>query len=107
MSKLRPELHSGSGKPCPDTFDSFYMIRDAVRRRDKLIFGKLHDHGESCAIGALFQDNPKLALSTDIVDEVAAYNDSIRNHISERTRKLKVLQWLNAKVRWLQNGAKQ
>jgi len=82
------------------------MIRDSVRRRQALAYGKLHDGDLSCAIGCFFDDNKNLALKTTIVDEVAAYNDSIPAHVSPKTRKRRVLEWLNAKLRVMQGKTK-
>ena len=74
------------------------MIRDAVERRRGLIHGFLHDgRGGACAIGAFFDDNPKLALQTSIVDEVAGYNDSLRR-LTPYARRTRVLRWLTAKL---------
>ena len=97
-SKMRPE-GKFSKSPAPDRFDSFFMIRDAVERKERLIKGQYHDHGESCAVGAFFDDNPNLAMHTAVVDEVATYNDSVRG--TERQRRDKVLAWLNAKIAYL------
>jgi hypothetical protein len=102
VSKMRPEVVDAKGERSPDYADSIYMIRDSVRRRERLIFGKLNDgYGEHCAIGCFFADNPKLALQSKIIDEVATYNDSIPKHVSAITRKRKVLEWLNFKLRVL------
>jgi len=104
MSKLRPELTGdGKGCTCPDTADSLYMIRDAVRRRDTLIKGALKRDGNVCAIGAFFGDNPTLALKASLIDEVAAYNDSIKT-ASPKVRRNRVLQWLNWKLKVLASG---
>jgi hypothetical protein len=99
MSALRPTLvNSKDGSPAPDTFDSYYMIRDAVERRRGLIAGRLEDRvGGVCAIGAFFADNPKLALHSPIIDEVAAYNDSLRR-MTPYQRRVRVLRWLTAKL---------
>jgi hypothetical protein len=98
MSTLRPTLHSGSDYPQPTYFDSLYMIRDAVERRRGLISGQLEDRvGGVCAVGAFFADNPKLALSAGLIDEVAAYNDSMRR-ATPYQRRVKVLRWLTAKL---------
>lgn len=102
MSVMRPETKPSHGPHVTPTYaDALYMIRDAVRGREQLIHGKLHDHGQSCAIGAFWDANPKLSLPTGLIDEVAMYNDSIPPHISPRTRKRKVLEWLNFKLRVL------
>jgi hypothetical protein len=100
-SVMRPETISARhNEPCLDDFDAYFMIRDAVERKGRLIKGKLHDSfGDSCAIGAFWDDNPKLSLHTSIIDEVARYNDSVRG--TEHQRRDKVLAWLNAKIAYL------
>lgn len=107
MSKIRPEVSTAArGTPCPSYPDALWMIRDSVRRRDGLLYGHLHDkaRGAHCAIGSFFDDNPKMALGTDVIDEVASYNDSIPPTVSEKTRKRKVLEFLNFKIRTLAGG---
>lgn len=98
MSSLRPTLQdSARGTFAPTVFDSFYMIRDSVERRTGLIHGRLRDGSGVCAIGAFFDDNPKLALNSGIIEEVAAYNDSLRK-CTPYERRNKVLRWLTAKI---------
>lgn len=104
MSKLRTTYSNDSGEkfPCPDRFDALYMIRDSVERRPGLLYGKLNDgNGHYCAIGAFWHDNPKLALPGGLVDEVAAYNDSIPKSASMYVRRNKVLRWLTKKLAYL------
>jgi hypothetical protein len=101
MSKLRPTLGTARNEPCPDTFDSLWMIRDSVERRTGLIHGRLHSASGSCAIGAYFDDNPNTALKTAIVDEVAAYNDSIPKTVTMRERRNRVLRWLTARIEYM------
>jgi hypothetical protein len=96
MSKLRPTYPSN--KPAPSYEDALYMIRDAVERQDGLIHGALHGDGMHCAIGAFFTDSPHLALNDKIIDEVAAYNDSIPFGVDSRIRRNKVLEWLNFRL---------
>ena len=98
MSSLRPTLTDcKDGSPAPDTFDSYYMIRDAVERRRGLIHGQLRNVNGVCAIGAFFDDNKHLALHTAIIEEVAGYNDSMRS-LTPYQRGLKMLRWLTAKL---------
>lgn len=97
MSKLRPSLRS-TNDPAPDKFDSLWMIRDSVERREGLIHGALRTPLGVCAIGAFFDDNPKLALDNGLIDEVAAYNDSIPRTVPQRERRNRVLRWLTAKL---------
>lgn len=101
MSKLRPNwmgLKDSDGKPIPyDT--ALFLIRDSVARRRSLIFGKLHNaQGESCAIGCFFDDNPRATLSSALIDEVAAVNDSIPPTVSAHERWKKVNSWLRWKI---------
>jgi hypothetical protein len=104
---LRATVPAEPGCFSPQYDDALYMIRDSVRRRNLLIYGKLADaRGEHCAIGAYFADNPKSALSYRIIDEVAAYNDSIPPATSEKTRRRKVLAWLNFKLQVLTGRAR-
>lgn len=106
MSKLRPELHSNPYTKLPvlDTFDALWMIRDSVERRDGLIHGHLRTDRGVCAIGAFFDDNNKVCLPTNLVDEVAAYNDSIPQKLSMRERRNKMLRWLSARIDYMRNG---
>lgn len=104
MANLRPECSTTTAPAIPDA-DALYMIRDSVRKRGALIHGRLHDgKGNHCAIGAFFTDNPDAALHSSLIDEVAAYNDSIPATASAKTRKRKVLQFLNFKLRVLAGG---
>lgn len=99
MSKYRNTKPSDNA--APDYPDSIYMIRDAVRRRDELIAGRLSDgHGGACAVGSFWDDNPTIALDEKVIDEVARYNDSVKTS-SPRVRRAKVLQWLNWKLQVL------
>jgi hypothetical protein len=102
MSILRPTLRDAHpGQRSPDGFDALYMIRDSVERRDGLIGGKLQGPSGVCAIGAFFADNPNAALSDSIIDEVAAYNDSIPRTVTLRERRNRVLRWLTARIDYL------
>ena len=94
------------GTYVPDDADAFYMIRDAVRDSNGLIHGQLHKDGASCAIGAFFDRNRDVGLRSDLIDEVAAYNDSIPPRITMKQRRRKVLAWLNWKLKVLAGGTK-
>lgn len=96
MSKLRPELISGD---CPAVRDgtAYMMILSSIKTKKGLISGKLHDHGESCAIGAFFDVNKRAALPNDLIDEVAAVNDSVPQ-MTMRARKNHVARWLKWKL---------
>ena len=103
MSKLRPET-ANSKEPALPYDTALYLIRDAVDRRNMLGHGALFDRsvGAHCAIGAFWKDNPGCTLSSALIDEVAAVNDSVPN-ASPKQRWLKTRSWLRWKVRLLTN----
>jgi hypothetical protein len=99
MSKLRPEcVTSTRGVSLPrDT--ALFLIRDSVAKRRELIYGKLHDGlGNHCAMGAFWTDNPRALVGSDIVDEVAAVNDSVPPSATAKERWKKVNEWLRFKI---------
>lgn len=97
-SQLRKETVSAKpGTYAPKGGTAYYMIYSAVKHSDGLIHGKLDDHGAHCAIGNYFEDNPKTALGFDLIDEVAAVNDSVP-HFTPKQRKSHVLRWLKWKL---------
>jgi hypothetical protein len=98
MSKLRPECRPGKGPLLPDD-TALFLIRDSVARRRALIYGRLHDDlGRHCAMGAFWQDNPKATVSSTLVDEVAAVNDSLPPTATPLQRWQKVNSWLRWKL---------
>jgi hypothetical protein len=98
MSKLRPECGTTTEPALPDD-TALFLIRDSVARRRSLIYGRLNDgHGDHCAIGAFWADNPKAALNARLIDEVAAVNDSIPPTATPRERWKKVNSWLRFKI---------
>lgn len=98
MSGLRPTLNSGSKLPCMKGGTALLLIYKAVQDAPGLIDGKLHDgHGEHCAIGNYFERHGNTSLPSDLIDEVAAVNDSVPN-VSHRQRKLHVAKWLRWKL---------
>lgn len=101
MSKLRPELRTGSGNAIPDD-TALFLIRDSVARRRSLIFGRLHDgQGNHCAIGSFFTDNHGACVHESLIDEVAAVNDSIPRTATPHQRWKKVNEWLRWKIKVL------
>lgn len=99
MSKLRgSECSDSTGTALPyDT--ALFMIRESVSKRKKLIYGHLHDgYGNHCAIGAFWQDNPKATLTSALIDEVAAVNDSVPPFATAKERWKKVNNWLRFKI---------
>lgn len=100
-SKLRPECGSGNGIALPDD-TAIFLIRDAVARRRTLAYGQLHDSkGRSCAMGAFWDDNPKLTTTWKLLDEVAAVNDSLPKTATPQQRWKKVMEWLRWKTKVL------
>ena len=101
MSKLRPETKD-SNEPALPYDTALYLIRDSVARRRALIYGRLHDpFGNHCAIGCVWADNPRITLSSKLIDEVAAVNDSIPPSATPHERWKKVNSWLRWKLRVL------
>lgn len=97
-SKMRPETYdSKGGNYCPTNGTAYLMVYNAVRSKDGLIAGRLHDKGESCAIGSFWDVNPKCSLQTAFIDEVAAVNDSFVG-VSPANRRKKMLAWLRWKM---------
>lgn len=97
-SKLRPETHTAkTGSYAPTGGTAYLMIYNAVQSKGKLIHGQLHAQGESCAIGSFWDVNPKCALNWEIIDEVAAVNDSLPT-ATPRQRRLHVMRWLRWKL---------
>lgn len=77
---------------------AYLLILSAVQTQAGLVHGKLHDHGESCAIGSYFDINGNTSLPESLIDEVAAVNDSVPN-FSAAKRKQYVARWLKWKLK--------
>lgn len=56
-------------------------------------------------MGAFWTDNPKGVVNSDLVDEIAAVNDSISPSASSRERWKKVNSWIRWKLRVLSTKA--
>lgn len=97
MSRLRPGVINGDDLFAPTNGTAYLMVYHAVLDKDRLLHGKLHAHGESCAIGSFWDVNPKCALYDDFIDEVAAVNDSVPS-ATPRQRRRVVLTWLRWKL---------
>lgn len=101
MSKLRSELRDATGDAIPDD-TALFLIADSVNRRRYLIHGRLGDgHGNYCAIGSFFQDNPKAILHSALIDEVAVVNDAVPPSATPQERWKKVRSWLRWKLKVL------
>lgn len=107
MSKLRAQGTIESKDTAIPDDTALFLIRDAVDRRRGLIHGRLSDgHGEHCAIGSFWADNPGITLHTALVDEVAAVNDSVPPNATPQERWKKVRSWLRWKIRVMAKGSK-
>jgi hypothetical protein len=101
MSVFRPGL-CDSDKAALSNDTALYLIRQAVAKRRSLIHGRLHDgKGGHCAVGCLWQDNPKIVLRSSLIDEVAAVNDSVPPTATPHQRWKVVNGWLRWKVQVL------
>lgn len=97
MKKLRPETMS-TNDPALYGASAYFAIYNAVREQPGLIHGKLDGPcGEHCAIGSYFALPKHMALPSDLIEEVAAVNDSLVN-VTQRARKLAMLRWLRWKL---------
>lgn len=103
MSTLRPECeNAGPGARAIPNTTALYLIRDAVFRRRSLIRGRLHDgNGKHCALGCFWADNPGTSLNWDLIEEVAAVNDSLPRSATPQERWKKVNGWLRWKIKTL------
>ena len=103
MSKLRPECGTVTdGTPALPNDTVLFLVAQSVARRRELICGRLHDgKGRHCAMGAFWTDNPKAVVNTDILDEIAAVNDSVPEHYTPQQRWKTVNSWLRLKMRSL------
>jgi len=97
MSKLRPECGTSNDVAMADD-TALFLIRNSVRRRRELIYGKLHEQGRHCALGAFWNDNPGITLRNSLIDEVAAVNDSVPPTATPQERWKTVNSWLRFKI---------
>lgn len=100
MSKLRPNVSANTtNNPVLRGGTAYCAILNAVQEeKDGLIHGKLHANGMHCAIGSLWERLPKVALPNDLIDEVAAINDSMPK-ATPKQRRLRMMKWLRWKVK--------
>ena len=98
MSKLRPECSTTTRPSLPDD-TALFLIRNSVAHVRGLIHGRLHDgRGGHCAMGQFWTENPGATVSSSLVDEVAAVNDSISPSATPHERWKKVNSWLRFKI---------
>jgi hypothetical protein len=108
MSKLRTRGVKDSNEAAMPDDTALFLIRDSVAKRRELIYGDLHDgYGNHCAIGAFWNDNPRVTLNSALIDEVAAVNDSVPPTASAKERWKKVNSWLRFKIAAISNRAKK
>lgn len=101
-TQLRSECGTAFGAHAIPYDTALFLIRDSVAKRRTLIYGRLHDQrGGHCAIGAFWEDNPEVALNPNLIDEVAAVNDSVPPSATPQERWKKVMGWLRWKVKVL------
>jgi hypothetical protein len=95
MSALRPTITNNEiNDPVMRDGTAYLLIYRAVKDCDGLIHGQLHDgRGHHCAIGNYFRRHNRTALPSDLIDEVAAVNDSTPG-ATQKQRRLSVLRWL-------------
>ncbi len=99
MSKFRSTECKDSNEPAMPDDTALFLIRESVAKRRELIFGRLNDgYGNHCAIGAFWEDNPKVTLHSSLIDEVAAVNDSVPESATAKERWKKVNSWLRFKI---------
>ena len=95
MSKLRPELlDADANTPALQNWRALELIRKSVLRRRTLAYGKLDDEDKHCAMGCFWADHPRMVLNNDLIDQVAAVNDSVPPTVSPRKRWEHVKRWL-------------
>lgn len=106
MSTLRPECKTYNG-PTPSLSrpDTIFACYEAVKRSLGLGYGRLHKDGWSCAIGTVWDANPRIVLKSNVIDEVAAINDMFDGCETPRQRKLRVLRWLRFQMKMLTGAA--
>lgn len=98
MSALRPTLVSADKKtPIMRDGTAYLLIYKAVQSSTGLIHGRLHKDGDHCAIGSYFDRHDHTGLPSDLIDEVAAVNDSVPNS-TDRQRRTHVMKWLRWKL---------
>lgn len=99
-SKLRAsETEDCYGQPAMSDSKALRLIRAAVGRRRGLGFGKLDLDGDRhCAMGAFFSDHPRAVVNTELLDMVAAVNDSVPPDATPKERWQHVYRWLKWKT---------
>ena len=98
MSKLRPETVSTKDAAIYGC-DAYFAIYNAVCQQPGLYHGKLDGpYGEHCAIGSYFALPKHKALPSELIEEVAAINDSFGPSVDGKKRKREVLRWLRWKL---------
>ena len=102
MSRLRPECGSSNKQPIYGG-NRIAILRDvykSVARRRSLAFGVLDDDdaGKHCAMGCFWEDNIACPIPENIVDEVAAINDSVPADATPKQRWDTVMNWLRIQL---------
>ena len=100
MSTLRPECKD-SDKPVMDRGMLWRRLYKSVRSRRSLAYGKLDAGDSHCAMGCFWADNSGAAVPTEILEQVAAVNDSVPPTAKPSERRKHVLRWLDWKLETL------
>jgi hypothetical protein len=97
---LRPTLIDKSpGSFCPKGAQAYLILLRAAESQPGLLHGKLDGpRGQHCVLGSYFSQHKGWAIPSDMVDEVAAINDSAPT-VTPRRRKEIVVQFLKWKLR--------
>lgn len=96
MRDIRPTLKSCPGQPGLNYRNTYFRVLEATASVRSLIHGRLHNNGNSCAIGTYFKQST-MPINTDAIDEIATYNDSFP-HLTQHERWKKVRKWLKFQV---------
>jgi hypothetical protein len=104
MSNMRPEAcpasrsHLGIIINRGDRKLLLEYVLKAINKRRSLIRGKLEAGGKCCAMGALWKDQPTIAISNALIDEVAAVNDAKGDRETPKARWKRVQKWLRKEL---------
>lgn len=97
MSELRPECKDSNNDAISDQ-RALQRIYSAVRKRRSLAHGKLDAEDGHCAMGCFWEDNPGATVTTGLLNQVAAVNDSVPPTVTRSERRKHVLRWLEWKL---------
>ena len=101
ITSLRPTLVEAKGERGLTYSQTYYRVMQAVSalQHHELLHGKLKYNGQTCAVGAYFEQC-KTSISSIAIEEIAAYNDSFPK-VSPSVRWKKVNAWLKTRAKAL------